>query len=145
MGTTWREAVQSGQASAETGRSGMEMEMEVVLFIAAVVLLIGGIFFAAVGVIGMLRFSDFYPRAQASTCITTLGTVGAVAAGIILAALSSLAAIAYVKLVIIAALIMISGAVASHALAKSTYKRGHRPHGEGFVKDDYKEDGFDGN
>ena len=43
----------------------------------------------------------------------------------------------------VAMMIMISAAVSGHSLSKGTYKRGHRPHHGGFVKDDYKEDGFD--
>ena len=38
---------------------------------------------------------------------------------------------------------MIGSAISGHALEKGTYKRGHRPHNGGFVKDDYEEDGFD--
>lgn len=107
------------------------------------VCLLGGIFFAAVGVIGILTLPEFFSRAQASTCITTLGTIGAVIAGLIFAAMEGLEAIVFVKLLLIGVMIMVSSAVSAHALTKGTYKRGHRPHGEGFVKDDYKEDGFD--
>ena len=112
--------------------------MEIFWTVVAVVLLLGGLFFALTGVAGMLKLPDFYPRAQAATCVTTLGTIGAVLAGVILAAVKGLAPIAYVKLLVIAVLIMISGAVSAHALSKSAYKRGHRPEG-GFVRDDYKE------
>ncbi|MDD4850970.1 MAG: monovalent cation/H(+) antiporter subunit G [Gemmiger sp.] len=107
------------------------------------VCLAGGVFFAAVGVIGMLKFPDFFARAQASTCITTLGTIGAVVAGIIYAGVMGLEAIVFVKLVLIGLMVMVSSAVSAHALDKGTYKRGHRPKNGGFVKDDYKEDGFD--
>jgi len=104
-----------------------------------------GIFFAGIGVLGILRFPGFYARAQASTCITTLGTMGAVAAGIIYCISSGLEPIWYVKLILICGMIMISGAISGHSLVKGTYKRGHRPHGEGFLRDDYEEDGFDEN
>lgn len=117
--------------------------MENVLTGLIAVCLIVGIFFAAVGVIGILRFPDFFARAQASTCITTMGTIGAVIAGILYCAFHGLPAIWYVKLVLILLLIMVSSAVAGHSLSKGTYKRGHRPHNGGFVKDDYEEDGFD--
>ncbi len=114
-----------------------------VWLILTAVCLGAGLFFAMVGVVGILRFPDFFARAQASTCITTLGTIGAVAAGILYAAWAGLAPVVFVKLVLIAMMILISGAVSGHALDKGTYKRGHRPHNGGFVKDDYKEDGFD--
>lgn len=117
--------------------------MHNILLALIAVCLAGGIFFAGVGVIGILRFPDFFARTQASTCITTLGTLGAVAAGVLYCAANGLPAIWYVKLLLIGAMVMVSAAISGHALEKGTYKRGHRPHGEGFVKDDYKEDGFD--
>ena len=102
-----------------------------------------GVFFAGIGVLGILKMPAFFSRAQASTCITTMGTIGAVLAGIVYSAVNGLAAIVIVKLILIGFMILLSSAVSGHSLAKGTYKRGHRPHGEGFVKDDYKEDGFD--
>lgn len=108
------------------------------------VCLIVGIFFAAVGVIGILKFPDFFARSQASTCITTMGAIGAVLAGIFYCAYHGLGAVWYVKLVMIVGLILISSAVAGHSLSKGSYKRGHRPNDEvAFDKDDYEEDGYD--
>lgn len=104
-----------------------------------------GIFFAAIGVLGILIFPGYYARAQAATCITTLGTLGAIVSSLIYAVYTGLGGTAYVKLVMVAVMVMVSSAVSSHALTKGTYKRGHRPHGDGFLKDDYKEDGFDEN
>lgn len=102
-----------------------------------------GVFFTLVGVIGVLTMPDFFARAQAATCITTMGTIGAILACLIYAAVAGLPAIVFVKLVMICVLIMLSSAIAGHALDKGTYKRGHRPHGGGFVEDDYRKDGFD--
>lgn len=102
-----------------------------------------GVFFAAVGVIGILKFPDYFARAQASTCISTMGVIGACLSGILYCVANGMPAVWYVKLVLIALMIMISAAVSGHSLSKGTYKRGHRPHYGGFVKDDYKEDGFD--
>lgn len=102
-----------------------------------------GVFFAATGVIGVLKFPDYFARAQAATCISTLGVLGAVVSGIFYCVAKGLPAVWYVKLILIALMIMISAAVSGHSLSKGTYKRGHRPHYGGFAKDDYKEDGFD--
>lgn len=115
------------------------------LFIGLIaVCLVVGIFFSLVGVIGILRFPDFFARSQAATCITTMGTIGAVLAGIIYCIATGLSAIWYVKLVMILGLILVSSAVAGHSLSKGAYKRGHRPNGEtAFEKDDYEEDGYD--
>lgn len=113
-----------------------------VLTVAAGVAAAVGAFFALTGVLGVLRFKEFAARVQAATCITTLGALGVVAAGIFCCADGGQPAIWYVKLVIIGLLLFISSAMAGHALARANYRRGHRP-AEGFVKDDYKEDGLD--
>ena len=117
--------------------------MELVLTLLCAASLVVGVFFACTGVFGILRFPDFFARAQASTGISTLGVLGAVFSGIFYAVGNGLPAVWYVKLIMVALMVMISAAVSGHALSKGTYKRGHRPHHGGFVKDDYKEDGFD--
>lgn len=118
--------------------------MELLFTGLVAVCLIAGAFFAAVGVIGMLKFPDFFARAQAATCITTMGAIGAALAGIFYCAYFDLPVAWFVKLVLILALMLVSTAVAGHALSKGAYKRGHRPNGEtAFEKDDYEEDGYD--
>ncbi|MBP3426951.1 MAG: monovalent cation/H(+) antiporter subunit G [Clostridia bacterium] len=117
--------------------------LEIIFTVLTAAALFVGIFFAATGVIGILRFPDYFARAQAATCISTMGTLGAVLAGIFYALGNGLDAVWYVKLILIALMIMISASVSGHSLSKGTYKRGHRPHFGGFAKDDYKEDGFD--
>lgn len=116
--------------------------METAIMIAMSAALTVGAFFSAIGVIGILKFHSYYGRIQASTCITTLGVLGAVICGLIYAVYSGLGGTAYVKLVMIAILIAVSSAISAHALTKGTYKRGHRPMNGGYVKDDYEEDGF---
>lgn len=118
--------------------------MEMVLTILMAVCLAVGIFFASVGVIGVLKMPGFFTRIQAATCITTMGTLGAISAGILYAIANGLPAVWFVKLLLVGIMLFISSAVSGHSLTKGTYKRGHRPHGGGFVKDDYKEDGNDG-
>ncbi|MBR2942638.1 MAG: monovalent cation/H(+) antiporter subunit G [Clostridia bacterium] len=117
--------------------------MELLLTILCAAALLVGVLFTFTGVVGILRFPDYFARAQAATCISTLGVLGAVASGIFYAIANGLPMVWYVKLVMVALMIMISAAVSGHSLSKGTYKRGHRPHFGGFVKDDYKEDGFD--
>ena len=117
--------------------------MELVLTLLCAASLVVGVFFACTGVVGILRFPDYFARAQAATCISTLGVLGAVFSGIFYAIGNGLPAVWYVKLIMVALMVMISAAVSGHALSKGTYKRGHRPHHGGFAKDDYKEDGFD--
>lgn len=117
--------------------------MNVVFTVLIGISLAVGIFFAGVGVLGVLKMPDFFSRIQASTCITTMGALGAIVAGVLYAIANGLPAVWYVKLAIVGVMLFVSSAVSGHALTKGTYKRGHRPHGDGFVKDDYEEDGFD--
>ena len=117
--------------------------MNIIFGILIAASLLVGAFFALVGVAGIIRLPDYFSRAQAATCITTMGTIGAVVAGVLYAMANGLSAVWYVKLLLIALLIMAGSSVSAHALSKGTYKRGHRPHHGGFVKDDYEEDGFD--
>lgn len=116
--------------------------MTVSTILVAIFLAIG-IFFTAVGVIGILKLPDFFARLQASTCITTLGAAGACAAGLTYAISKNLEPVVIVKLVLILLLVMITSAVSGHSLLKGDYMRGHRPHNGGFVRDDYEEDGHD--
>lgn len=106
------------------------------------VCLLTGLFFAGVGVLGVLKMPGFFARTQASTCITTMGVIGAILAGIIFCAYNRMPAIWFVKIIMIALMIFLSSAVSGHSLSKGHYKRGHRAHGVGFVKNDYQEDGY---
>ena len=109
----------------------------IIIFIAI------GIFYTLVGVIGILKLPEFFSRLQASTCITTLGAIGACAAGLVYAISNHLAPVVIVKVIIIMLLIMITSAISGHSLMRGDYRRGHRPGPDGFAKDDYKEDGHD--
>ena len=42
--------------------------------VAIAILLVIGVFFAFIGVLGILRMPDVFGRLQASTCIATLST-----------------------------------------------------------------------
>ncbi len=116
--------------------------MELGITIAAGIALAVGVFFAFVGVAGILHLPDFFARAQAATCITTLGTIGAMIAALIYAAATGASTIVIVKLLVIGLMIVVTSAVSGHALDKGNYRRGHRATG-GFVEDDYGKDGFD--
>ena len=76
--------------------------LEIIFTVLTAAALFVGIFFAATGVIGILRFPDYFARAQAATCISTMGTLGAVLAGIFYAMGNGLDAVWYVKLILIA-------------------------------------------
>ena len=103
------------------------------------ILLVIGLFFSFVGVLGILRMHDVYGRLQASTCIPTLGNICLMVAGIIYAATHSLGGSTIVKLVIIMLMILCTNPISNHALLKGAYKGGVTPAKE-LVIDDYKED-----
>lgn len=82
------------------------------------VLMVLGVFFFAVGTIGLWRFPDVYSRAHATTKCDTLG------AGLILIALALRLGFdaATLKLFVIVALVWITNATAAHVIGKSAYK-----------------------
>ena len=103
------------------------------------ILLVIGLFFSFVGVLGILRMHDVYGRLQASTCIPTLGNICLMIAGIIYAATHSLGGSTIAKLVIIMLMILCTNPISNHALLKGAYKGGVKSAKE-LVIDDYKED-----
>lgn len=103
------------------------------------ILLVIGLFFSFVGVLGVLRMHDVYGRLQASTCIPTMGNICLMVAGIIYAATHSLGGSTIVKLVIIMLMILCTNPISNHALLKGAYKGGVKSAKE-LVIDDYKED-----
>ena len=103
------------------------------------ILLVIGLFFSFVGVLGILRMHDVYGRLQASTCIPTMGNICLMVAGIIYAATHSLGGSTIVKLVIIMLMILCTNPISNHALLKGAYKAGVKSAKE-LVIDDYKED-----
>ena len=103
------------------------------------ILLVIGLFFSFVGVLGILRMHDVYGRLQASTCIPTLGNICLIIGGVIYAATHSLGASTIVKLIIIMLMILCTNPISNHALLKGAYKGGVKSARE-LVIDDYKED-----
>ncbi|WP_130837893.1 monovalent cation/H(+) antiporter subunit G [Lachnoclostridium sp. Marseille-P6806] len=113
--------------------------MTTVILAAMAVFLAAGLFFALAGTVGILRMPDVYGRLQASTCIATLSTFCAAAAGILYAVHTGMSAGTVVKLVLLVLLILCTNPIANHALCKAAYRIGIRP-ARDFVIDDYRED-----
>lgn len=103
------------------------------------VLLVVGLFFCLVGVIGVLRMPDVYGRLQASTCIASLGTIALMVAGIIYAISHGLGVSTCIKLALIMLLVLCTNPISNHALLKGAYKGGVKPAKDPII-DDYKED-----
>jgi len=85
--------------------------------------LLGGGFFYVVGAIGLNRMPDIFTRLHAVSVSETLG-VGLLTLGMLLQAGVTLVA---VKLIIIMVVMMWTGAVAAHALARAALHDGEKP------------------
>ena len=85
--------------------------------------LVGGGFFYVVGAIGLNRMPDIFTRMHAVSVSETLG-VGLMTLGMLLQAGFTLVA---VKLIMIMVVLMWTGAVATHALARAAMHDGEQP------------------
>ncbi len=95
---------------------------EIVSNILSIFLMIGGFFFLAVGVVGLIRLPDVYTRLHATTKCDTMG------AGMVLLALALQADwISAIKLIIIAIFIWITNPTAAHVIAKASWVTGFMP------------------
>ena len=97
--------------------------MEMAINIASWAALLGGGFFYLVGAIGLNRMPDFFARMHATSVSETLG-VGLLVAGMLLQAGPTLVA---AKLIIILLVLLTTGAVATHALARAALHDGEKP------------------
>lgn len=113
--------------------------MNIVLRILINLCLLGGAFFAFVGALGVVRFHDTYCRMQASTCIATLGLLGAAAGGLLYAIFVEGSAAMAVKIVVLLLFVLFTNPISGHALCKGAYKHNIRPRRK-MVIDDYGED-----
>lgn len=87
--------------------------------VISTLLIFGGIFFFAVGVIGLLRLPDVYTRLHATTKCDTLGA-GLILLGLCLQGNIYMA----VKLILIIILLWIANPTAAHVIARAAYLSG---------------------
>ncbi|MBN42767.1 MAG: sodium:proton antiporter [Alphaproteobacteria bacterium] len=97
--------------------------MEAALDILSWLLLVAGGLFCVIGTIGMLRMPDMFTRLHAASIIDTLG-MGFLILGMLLQAGFTFVA---AKLIILAALVLLTTPVATHALAQAALHAGIRP------------------
>jgi len=89
------------------------------LNVISTVLIFSGVFFFAVGVIGLLRLPDVYTRLHATTKCDTLG------AGLMLVGLALQGQLVIaLKLLLMTVLIWIANPTAAHVIAKAAYNSG---------------------
>ncbi len=103
------------------------------------ILVAAGLIFALAGTKGILKMPDAFCRMQASTCITTLGTLGVILGGALYAFFVMGSVGTGVKVLLIGLLIITINPVGAHAIAKGAYKYGIRPDKDMEI-DDYGRD-----
>ena len=96
-----------------------------------------GCFFALAGVVGMIRMPDSFTRMQSSTNIATFGVIWTCIAAAIYAFANNNTALA-LKAILIGVFIVLTAAVAGHAIMKAGYIHGIRP--KNMVVDEYGRD-----
>jgi len=97
--------------------------IEAVLRAFTILLCIIGAFFFFIGTVGILRLPDFYSRTHAATKCDTVGA-GSIFLGLML---MQDFGVVTLKLVAIAALLLLSSPTAGHALARAAYRTGLKP------------------
>lgn len=104
----------------------------------AFIMMIGGVFFTFASVVGIIRFPDIYTRIHAGTKALSGGAVLILTGAALLAPTWQTA----VKLLLVAAFLLATNPIASHAIARACYRHGFKP-GLSFI-DEYdpsKEEG----
>ena len=103
------------------------------------VLMVIGLVFCVAGVKGLIKMPDTFCRMQASTCISTLGSLCLLLGALLYAIVIMGSVGTAVKIVVIAAMIFITNPIGAHAIAKGAYKAGIRPE-KAMEVDDYGRD-----
>lgn len=91
--------------------------------ILAAALLVSGLFFVLVGILGVLRLPDFYARLHATSKCDTLG-LALMVAGV---ALLTGAQWKTLKIGLIVVIVALVNSTAAHALGRAAFRSGLRP------------------
>ena len=91
--------------------------------VAAIILMVGGLFFLAVSAVGLLRFPDFYSRLHAVGKSETLGAI------LLLAGLAVYNGwvLSTIKILLILVFVLIASPTATHAIAQTALHSGLQP------------------
>lgn len=94
-----------------------------IINIIATILIAGGAFFMVTGVLGLLRFPDFYTRLHATGKCDTLGEVLVIVGCMVYQGWSFIT----VKLFFLMFFIFLANPVGTHAIMKAAYLTGLKP------------------
>lgn len=89
--------------------------------IIGIVLIFVGVFFSAIGTLGVIRLPDVYTRLHASGKVSTLGLIGLLSGTAVLMPQTT------IKMLVLALFMVITAPVASHAIASAAYHLGIKP------------------
>ncbi len=99
----------------------MEIVNQILTYLGLFLLLLGSIFLF-LGALGIYRMPDLYNRLQAGTKATTLGAMSAILG------VGFLQPSWFLKLFLIVVFIALANPLSSHALARASYRSGHKPY-----------------
>ncbi|SFR46307.1 monovalent cation/H(+) antiporter subunit G [Halogeometricum limi] len=91
--------------------------------IAVVVLLVGGVFFAVVAAVGLVRLPDLYTRAHSTSKSETLGAVLALAA----VTIAFDGGLSTIKTALLLLFMFITNPTAAHAIVRAASEQGIEP------------------
>ncbi len=86
--------------------------------VAGLIFMVAGLFFCAVGVLGIVRFPDVYARIHASGKVSSLGIIG------ILVGTAFLMPETALEVIVLGIFLIVSSPVASHAIALAAHRQG---------------------
>jgi multicomponent Na+:H+ antiporter subunit G len=98
--------------------------------IVVIVLLAAGLFFFLVGIIGIIRFPDFFSRMHPAGMLDTMGlllTMLAIAVHILFYHFSYLSVFSCLKILLIVVFVYITSPIASHAIMDAGVRAGLKP------------------
>lgn len=99
------------------------LTLEIVVSVAAALMVVAGTFFFVVGTLGLLRLPDFYSRVHAATKCDTVGA-GSVLLGLVLVIGFDWAS---AKILALVGLALLTSPTAGHALARAAFRTGLAP------------------
>ena len=95
-----------------------------------IILLTGGLFFFLAGIIGIIRFPDFYSRMHPAGMLDTMGlllSMLGIAVYVLFHHFSYLSVFACLKILLIVVFVYITSPIASHAIMDAGVRAGLRP------------------
>ena len=101
------------------------MEVSDVLLVISNILIVAGLIFMGIGILGLFRFRNFFLRIISSSKVDTVGTLTIIFGMAIRMGLSFFSA----KLIFLAIILVVLGPLCHHMVARSAYLSGYKTSG----------------